>query len=63
MSKRAYLMNYNPLHLRHMALFAVNTGGQNQEICKLRWEWEVRLAETLSVFVVPGKFRMQHCRA
>ena len=31
-----------PLHLRQMALFAVNTGCRDQEICQLRWEWEVR---------------------
>ena len=44
-----------PLHLRRMALFAVNTGCRDQEICKLRWEWEVKIPElNTSVFVVPG---------
>ena len=29
-----------------MALFAVNTGCRDREICQLRWEWEVRIPET-----------------
>jgi integrase len=45
-----------PLHLREMALFAVNTGCRNQEICGLRWAWEipVSLPEIGAVFVIPG---------
>jgi len=43
--------------LREMALFAVNTGCRDGEICNLRWEWEVPLAETeiKSVFIIPDK--------
>jgi len=45
-----------PLHLEHMALFAVNTGCRDQEICSLRWEWECQLEEfKTSVFVIPGE--------
>ena len=45
-----------PLHLRRMALFAVNTGCRDKEICRLRWEWEVRVPELnhISVFIIPG---------
>jgi integrase len=44
-----------PLHLRRMALFAVNTGCRDQEICSLRWEWEVKIPElNTSVFIIPG---------
>lgn len=44
-----------PLHLRQMALFAVNTGCRDQEICFLRWEWEVKVPEiNTSVFIIPG---------
>lgn len=44
-----------PLHLRRMALFAVNTGCRDQEICKLRWEWEMKIPElNTSVFIIPG---------
>jgi integrase len=44
-----------PLHLRRMALFAVNTGCRDQEICSLRWEWEIKIPELdTSVFVIPG---------
>jgi integrase len=35
-------------------LFAVNTGCREQEICKLRWEWEVDIPEMeTSVFILP----------
>lgn len=45
-----------PLHLRHMALFAVNTGCRDQEICNLRWEWEVKVPElNTSVFIIPNE--------
>ncbi len=45
-----------PNHLREMALFAVNTGCRDQEICKLRWEWEVPvpIPEIGSVFIIPA---------
>ncbi len=45
-----------PIHLRRMALFAVNTGCRDREICCLRWEWEVPCPELdISVFIVPGQ--------
>jgi len=46
-----------PIHLREMALFAVNTGCRDGEICKLRWEWEIptSTAEMGSVFIIPGE--------
>ncbi|MDP2902480.1 MAG: tyrosine-type recombinase/integrase [Methylovulum sp.] len=44
-----------PEHLLRMALFKVNTGCREQEVCGLRWEWEVRLPEhNASVFVIPA---------
>jgi integrase len=37
-----------------MALFAINTGLRNANVCGLRWSWEVPIAEIgRSVFVVP----------
>ena len=37
-----------------MALFAVNTGCRDAEICNLRWEWEVEVPELgTSVFIIP----------
>ena len=45
-----------PDHLTEMALFAVNTGCRDQEICGLRWEWEVTVPELdTSVFIIPGE--------
>jgi hypothetical protein len=38
-----------------MALFKVNTGCREQEVCKLKWEWEVQVPEfSSSVFIIPG---------
>ena len=43
-----------PDRLARMALFAVNTGCRDGEICGLRWEWEQRVEELgTSVFVIP----------
>ncbi len=44
-----------PPHLLRMALFAVNTGCRDNEICSLRWEWEIPIPEipNCSVFVLP----------
>jgi len=45
-----------PAHLAEMALFAVNTGCRDREICRLRWDWEVSVPELgTSVFIVPGQ--------
>jgi integrase len=40
-----------------MCLFKVNTGTRDQEVCQLRWDWEVQVPElNTSVFLVPGEF-------
>jgi integrase len=45
-----------PGHLAQMALFGVNTGCRDNEICTLQWEWEVNVPELdMSVFIVPGR--------
>jgi integrase len=41
-----------PDHLARTALFKVNTGCREQEVCLLRWEWEVEVPELdTSVFI------------
>lgn len=46
-----------PTHLAEMALFAVNTGCRDSEICRLRWSWEVKVPQLdTSVFVIPQEF-------
>ncbi len=53
--EQAILFEQLPTHLRHMALFAVNSGCRDREICRLRWEWEVKLPTlNCSVFIIPG---------
>jgi integrase len=44
-----------PRHLADAALFAVNTGCREREICRLRWDWEVEMPELeTSVFILPA---------
>jgi integrase len=46
-----------PGHLVQMALFGVNSGCRDGEICNLRWEWEVNVPELdTSVFIIPGRY-------
>jgi integrase len=45
-----------PPHVKQMALFILNTGLRDQELCELRWSWEVEVPELeTSVFVLPGE--------
>jgi len=46
-----------PDYVRDMALFAVNTGCRDKEVCNLKWQWEVRvsLPDVGSVFIIPGE--------
>ncbi len=52
------LIQQLPEHLKQMALFAVNTGCREAEICQLQWNWEVEVPDSLgsSVFIVPKNF-------
>ncbi|HZD53860.1 MAG TPA: site-specific integrase [Woeseiaceae bacterium] len=44
-----------PAHLQRMALYKVNTGCREQEVCQLRWNWEVRVPELgTSLFILPN---------
>ena len=53
-SEQERLFGELPLYLRRMALFAANTGCRDQEICKLKWDWEIQLpALNTSVFIIP----------
>ncbi len=51
------LFNELPPHLEKMALFAVNTGCRDQEICELRWEWEIKIPQLphIMVFIIPAE--------
>jgi integrase len=43
-----------PAHLARMALFGVNTGLRDGNLCGLQWQWEVAVPEvSRSVFVIP----------
>ncbi|KTD23154.1 tyrosine-type recombinase/integrase [Legionella londiniensis] len=51
------LFDLLPEHLKNMALFAVNTGCRDREICELRWDWEIQIPELphITVFIIPGE--------
>ncbi|MDH3428962.1 MAG: tyrosine-type recombinase/integrase [Gammaproteobacteria bacterium] len=52
-SEQDALFQELPRHLADAALFAVNTGCREQEVCQLRWDWEVQLPEMeTSVFIL-----------
>ena len=45
-----------PGHLARMALFAINKGLRNHNVCGSKWEWEVAVPEVgRSVFVIPAE--------
>lgn len=49
------LLQQLPEHLANMALFAVNTGCRDQEVCQLRWNWECLVPQLeTSMFIVPS---------
>jgi integrase len=52
--EQARLFRKLPDHLARMVLFKVNTGCREQEVCSLRWEWEIDVPELdTSVFLIP----------
>ena len=54
--EQALLFQELPDHLARMALFKVNTGLREQEVCKLQWDYEVKVPELdTSVFIIPGE--------
>jgi len=54
--EQALLFQELPDHLARMALFKVNTGSREQEVCGLKWEYEVKVPELdTSVFIIPGE--------
>ena len=54
--EQALLFQELPDHLARMVLFKVNTGLREQEVCGLKWEYEVKVPELdTSVFVIPGE--------
>lgn len=43
-----------PAHLQLMALFKVNTGCRQEEVCRLKWKWEIQVPELdTSAFIIP----------
>ncbi len=53
--EQARLFSELPPYLAKMALFKVNTGCRDQEVCNLQWDWEVQVPELdTSIFIIPG---------
>ncbi|MEP6770258.1 MAG: tyrosine-type recombinase/integrase [Polaromonas sp.] len=54
-AQQAILLPALASHLQKPVLFALNTGARDDNVCGLRWEWEVKVPELgRSVFVVPA---------
>lgn len=59
--EQSILLAELPDHLRRMVLYKVNTGCREQEVCKLRWDWEIKVPELeTSVFLIPATFGGRH---
>lgn len=59
--EQKYLFKELPDHLQKMALYKVNTGCREQEVCKLRWDYEIKVPELdTSVFLIPEEFGGRH---
>lgn len=59
--EQSILFGELPAHLQTMALFKVNVGCREQEVCKLRWDWEIAVPElNTSVFLIPAEFGGRH---
>jgi len=59
--EQSILFGELPDHLQRMALFKVTTGCREQEVCKLRWEWEISVPELgTSLFLIPAGFGGRH---
>lgn len=57
MEEQRLLFSQLAEHLARMALFKVNTGTREHEVCSLRWRWEVRIPELdTSVFIIPADY-------
>jgi integrase len=53
--EQALLFQELPSHLARMAVFKVNTGTREQEVCGLKWSHEVKVNELgTSIFLIPA---------
>ncbi len=53
-SEQQILFECLPSHLQSMALFKVNAGCRDKEVCMLRWDMEVKIPELNTlVFIIP----------
>ena len=55
-AEQARLIQRLPDHLKRMVLYTLNTGARDDNVCGLRWDWEVPVPElSRSVFVIPAE--------
>lgn len=53
--EQSRLFSALPIHLADMALFAVNTGCRDGEICSLQWDWKIDVPQLgTAVFIIPA---------
>lgn len=53
--EQTHLFKHLPPHIQRMALFNVNCGNREDEVCQLQWDWEVDIPELdTSLFIIPG---------
>lgn len=54
--EQTHLIKHFLPHLQRMALYKVNVGCREEEVCSLRWDWEIQIPELeTSIFIVPDE--------
>lgn len=62
-SEQAELLKELPVHLARMALYKVNSGSREAEVCGLRWEWEINIPGfDPVVFLIPSGVTLTEAR-
>jgi len=54
--EQTHLIKHLMPHLQRMALYKVNVGCREEEVCALRWDWEIKVPELkTSIFIIPDE--------
>ena len=62
-AEQAMFFGALPAHLASMAMYKVNTGCREAEVCGLRWEWEVEIPGFKpTVFLIPAGVTLTEAR-
>lgn len=62
-AEQSALLKELPMHLARMALYKVNSGCREAEVCGLRWEWEIDIPDfDPIIFLIPAGVTLTEAR-